>query len=159
MKRSPLARTTRFGLALAVLCACPVLLHAQKPISVGIGGGTGFGSRNSAEGTFSHALAFAELHLPLIPLGVRGDAMFMTSSKSGALSLGANAVYRLPIPIVTPYATAGYGLYGVGSSSRTGGWAVGAGLRVGVPGGPGLFGEVRRHERLRRDVVTLGLAF
>jgi hypothetical protein len=71
-------------------------------------------------------------------------------------------VFSAPLPVATPYFIAGWGTYGLGGdgpTSGTTGWNVGAGVRVSVPGAPGFFGEIRRHERVSRDLITFGVRF
>jgi hypothetical protein len=143
----------------ALLLAAPVAGHAQI-LSAGVGGGAGIGRRNgaAADAGHEHLLGWAQLGLPLFPVAVRGDALFIGKGTGGGpLALSLNAVGRLPVPIVTPYVTAGWGQYGVGGDVKTTGWSAGVGVRVKLPMLPGVFGEVRRHERLGRDLATVGL--
>jgi len=129
-------------------------------LSAGVGVGAGLGRHNGVAASDSHAhgLGWVQLGLPLFPVAVRGDALVIgKGSGGGPLALTVNAVGQLPLPIITPYVTAGWGRYGVGGDVQTRGWSAGVGVRAKLPLLPGLFGEVRRHQRLGRDLVTVGL--
>ena len=144
----------------AALLAAPVASARAQLLSTGVGGGAGIGRHNgpAADASHAHVLAFAQLGLPLLPVAVRGDALLIGKGTGGGpLALSLNAVGRLPLPIVTPYVTAGWGQSGVGGDTRTRGWSAGLGVRVKLPVLPGVFGEVRRHQRLGRDLATVGL--
>jgi hypothetical protein len=133
--------------------------HAQL-FAAGVGVGAGIGRRNATTASDSHAhgLGWVQLGLPLFPLAVRGDALVIgKGSGGGPLALTVNAVGQFPLPIITPYVTAGWGRYGLGGDVQTRGWSAGVGVRAKLPLLPGLFGEVRRHQRLGRDLVTVGL--
>jgi hypothetical protein len=148
--------------SLLVAALVPQIVAAQGIISAGVGGGGGVGRHHgpAADGSHGHGLAYVQLGLPLFPLAVRGDALLMAGAgDAGPLALSANAVFSLPIPIVTPYLTAGYGAYGVGQTGRANGWSAGVGARAKLPVLPGIFAEARRHQRLGRDLFTVGLVF
>jgi hypothetical protein len=139
--------------------ALPVAAHAQF-FSAGVGAGTGVGRRSGAAATASHAhaLGFLQLGAPLLPVAVRGDALVIGKGTGGGpLALIGSAVFSAPLPIVTPYATVGWGQYGVGGDARTRGWSAGVGVRAKLPLLPGAFGEVRRFQRLGRDLATVGV--
>ena len=143
----------------ALLVAAPAAARAQL-LSAGVGGGPGIGRHNgpTAASSHGHLLGWAQLGLPLLPVAVRGDALVIGKGTGGGpLALSVNAVGRLPLPVVTPYVTAGWGQYGIGGAARTRGWSTGVGVRVKLPLLPGVFGEVRRHQRLGRDLATVGL--
>jgi hypothetical protein len=148
--------------ALAAALTVPTAAARAQLLSAGIGGGAAVGSRNSrqASSDYAHALGYVQLGVPLLPVAVRGDALVTKQSTGGGpLALSVNAVGSLPIPIVTPYVTAGWGQYGIGGDLRTRGWSVGLGVRAKLPVLPGVFAEVRRHQRLGRDLATVGLTF
>ena len=147
---------------LLLALAVPLSAARAQFLSAGVGGGTGVGHRSGARAaeTHTHALGYVQLGLPLFPVAVRGDALVVGKSTGGGpLALSVNAVAQLPVPIVTPYVTAGWGEYGVGGDVKTRGWSAGAGVRAKLPLLPGLFAEVRRHQRLGRDLATVGLVF
>jgi hypothetical protein len=77
---------------------------------------------------------------------------------AGPLSLTLNVVLSLPIPVVKPYVLGGWGSYGIGKGGSVSGWNVGAGVRVSVAR-LGVFAEARRHDKVGRDLVTLGVTF
>ena len=148
-------RLTRiYALVAAATLLSAANVHAQ--ITMGAGGGTGTGTRGGTTGG-EHAAAFLEVKVPMFT-GLRADAMFLDApTGAGKWSFAVNAVLSAPIPIITPYALAGWGKYGVGDGTSRGGWNYGAGARLslGVP----LFIEYRRHQRIARDLVTVGLTF
>jgi hypothetical protein len=145
-----------------LLLAAPLASAHGQFLSAGIGGGAGVGRHNGSAGdeSHAHALGWVQLGLPLFPVAVRGDALLIgKGTGSGPLALSVNAVGKLPLPVVTPYVTAGWGQYGVGGDVRTRGWSAGVGVRAKLPVLPGVFAEVRRHQRLGRDLATVGLTF
>ena len=148
-----------FAAVLALAAIQPASLTAQGLISVGAGAGGGFGDRNKdGSGSGLNGLAFVQLHPPLIPVALRADAVITKSSNSStALALVGNAVIIAPIPFVQPYALLGYGHYGVGKDGAISGWSLGAGVRARVPNVI-LFAEVRRHQRISRDLLTIGIS-
>jgi hypothetical protein len=140
---------------LSVLLGAVVSLPAHAQLTIGAGAGAGAGNRGgSAKGT--HAGMFLELKVPALP-GIRGDVLAVDAPRgAGRLSVALGAVMAAPIPVVTPYVLGGWGTYGIGDTSR-GGWHVGAGIRARL--GVGLYLEYRRHQRIARDLVTVGLIF
>lgn len=135
------------------MCAAP--LKAQ--LTFGVGGGAGFGTRGGSESAV-HGLAFAEFKLPVLP-GVRADAIVMDAPPgAGPLSLALSAVLSLPLPFVKPYVMAGWGTYGLGKGESVSGWNAGLGVRVSAAR-LGVFAEVRRHDKIGRDLITVGLTF
>ena len=148
------------GSALALAVAAREL-HAQRLLSFNVGGGHSAVRSSAANpgGSELNALAAVQLDVPLLPLAVRADAMLVGwNSDAGPLSLSANLVLPLRLPVVTPYVIAGYGKYGVGSAQTMKGWNAGAGVRLGV-GRVGVFAEARRHEVYARDAYSFGLTF
>jgi hypothetical protein len=90
--------------------------------------------------------------------GVRADAYAVNApSGAGKFSLALNAVLSVPIPVVRPYLIGGWGQYGIDKSGSQSGWNIGAGIRASV--GKGVFAEYRRHQRIGRDLLTLGITF
>lgn len=141
----------------AVLLAAFVTLPARAQVTAGIGGGGGIGSRGGNVSS-AHAAGFVEVSLPILP-ALRAEAIDANTSGEGTLSLVASGVFSVPVPLITPYVLAGWGLYGLDGNGARSGWSVGAGLRTALPAGPGLFLEVRRHQRIARDLLTVGLRF
>ena len=142
----------------ALLIATPVL-HAQGLVSVGIGVGGGIGDRNKDEsGSGAHGAAYVQLHVPVFPIALRGDVLLAKTVNSGnALAVMADAVYLAPVPVVSPYALAGYGSYGLGKDGTTKGWNAGVGVRVRTPV-VAFYVEGRRHQRISRDLLTIGIS-
>lgn len=144
-------------LPVLIALALPAAAHAQL-ISFGLGGGTGIGERGGSSGG-GHANLSLQVKAPVLP-GVRADAYYMDAPKgAGAIALSVSAVFSAPVPIVTPYLVAGWGTYGIGGDSTRGGWNVGLGAKASVVVGPAVFVEVRRHDQMARDIVTVGIRF
>jgi hypothetical protein len=142
-----------------VLAAALTFLGAEvagAQLTMGAGGGTGTGSRGG-DAPGGHAMAFLEVRVPMFT-GVRADAMLHDApGDGGKWSVAVSAVLSASIPVVTPYVLGGWGRYGMGDGASRGGWNYGAGARLslGVP----LFIEFRRHQRIARDLVTIGVTF
>jgi hypothetical protein len=148
-------RSRLFALAFAL--AAPVAAHAQL-VSLGIGAGTGVGDRGGSSGG-AHANLSLQVKAPVLP-GIRGDAYLIDApAGSGKVAASVSAVFSAPIPIITPYLIAGWGVYGIGGDSTRNGWNVGIGAKASVVVGPALFLEVRRHDKMARDIVTVGVRF
>jgi hypothetical protein len=142
---------------LAALVAVPVsVAHAQ--FTLGLGGGIGVGSRGGESGG-GHGNVSLEFKLPVLP-GIRADAYAVDDKASdGKFALAVSGVLTAPIPVVTPYLIAGWGSYGLGGDSTSTGWNVGLGVRAGLIVGPKFFIEARRHDKISRDLVTVGIRF
>ncbi|MDQ6612915.1 MAG: porin family protein [Gemmatimonadota bacterium] len=148
-----------FALALLTVTAPSGRATAQGLISVGIGAGGGFGNRNNnPSGSGTHGVVYAQLHPPLFPFALRGDALVSRiGDNQTALSVMADAVVLAPIPFVVPYALVGFGKYGIGKDGSQSGWNAGVGVRARLPN-VAIFAEVRRHQRISRDLFTIGLS-
>jgi hypothetical protein len=135
-----------------------VAAPSRAQFTLGVGGGGGVGTRGGSESAL-HGIAFAEFKTPVLPLpGLRGDVMLIDPpSGSGPLSLSLNVVLSLPIPVVKPYVLGGWGSYGIGKGESASGWNVGVGVRVAL--GVGVFAEARRHDKIGRDLLTVGITF
>lgn len=149
-----------------VLCLTSVLLAgastaagAQTGLSLWAGVG---GSRDTGVSTFPKDAKQlgAQLTLPVIPLGVRADALLIGNKlETGNLSYNVNAVAVLPLPLVQPYGIVGRGRYVLAPGApKAMGWNYGAGVRVGLSR-IGAFVEMRRHDPLQRTIMTLGVTF
>lgn len=146
---------TRLAL-LAALTALPAVAQAQ--FSLGIGGGVGVGTRGGSSGG-GHGNVSLELKLPVLP-GIRGDAYLVDApSGTGKFAVALSAVLAAPIPVITPYLIGGWGSYGLGGDRSTTGWNVGVGAKASVVVGPAVFAEVRRHDKMARDILTVGIRF
>lgn len=148
-----------------LLCLTSALLvsaataSAQTGLSLWAGIG---GSREAGVSTFAKDAKQlgAQLSVPLLPLGVRADALLLGSQVDmDHLSYNLNAVATLALPLVQPYGIAGRGRYVVapGGAKETG-WNYGGGVRAGVSR-IGVFVEMRRHLPLKRTITTLGITF
>lgn len=147
-----------YHLALSAAVAAAPLATAHAQFSLGIGGGAGFGTRGG-NAKASHANVSLQLKLPIFP-GVRADAYaFNVPNDSGRFVLSVSGVISAPIPLVTPYVIAGLGQYGLGGSNVQTGWNAGVGVKASAVVGPSVFVELRRHQRVARDIVTVGVRF
>ena len=133
--------------------------NAQTGLSLWAGVG---GSREAGVSTFPKDAKQlgAQLTLPVIPLGLRADALLVGSKlDADNLSYNVNAVAVMQLPLVQPYAIAGRGRYVIAPEApKEMGWNYGAGVRLGVAR-LGAFVEVRRHQPLQRTITTLGITF
>lgn len=145
--------------AAACLVSLPATACAQGLVSVGAGVGGGVGDRNKdISGSGAHAGAYVQLHVPVIPFALRFDALFTKlADSSTALALMGDAVVIAPIPFVQPYVLLGYGTYGVGKDASRSGWNAGVGARVRTPW-VAVYAEARRHQRISRDLLTIGIS-
>jgi hypothetical protein len=84
--------------------------------------------------------------------------LFGSSIDTDALSYNVNAVVQMRLPVVQPYGVVGKGRYAQAPGNKVSGWNYGAGVRVGL-GRFGVFGEVRKHDPIKRTVTMLGLTF
>jgi hypothetical protein len=134
---------------------------AQAQTGLSLWAGIG-GSREAGVSTFAKDAKQlgAQLTLPVVPLGVRADALLLGSKvDADNLSYNVNAVAMMPLPLVQPYGIVGRGRYVVAPDApKEMGWNYGAGVRVGVSR-LGAFVEMRRHDPLKRTIMTLGITF
>jgi hypothetical protein len=149
-----------------ILCLTSALLigsatqaTAQTGLSLWAGIG---GSREAGVSTFAKDAKQlgAQLTLPVLPLGIRADALLLGSKvDTDNLSYNVNAVAVMQLPLVQPYGIVGRGRYAIAPDApKETGWNTGAGVRVGVAR-LGAFVEMRRHHPLRRTITTLGITF
>lgn len=133
--------------------------EAQTGLSLWAGVG---GSREAGVSTFPKDAKQlgAQLTLPVIPLGIRADALLIGNKvDTDHLSYNVNAVAVMQLPIVQPYGIVGRGRYVIAPEApKEMGWNYGAGVRVGVSR-VGAFVEMRRHQPLQRTIMTLGITF
>lgn len=148
---------------LALMTSCLLLVasahaHAQRLVSIGLGGGVSFpqGDLSNGANTGWNALGAIIVSTPMQPLGLRADVAYnqfpFSATAQSAIgsagnqrvgSLTANATYRLPsagTPI-SPHLIAGLGAYRTDCSLSTGcaavtrfGWNVGLGTKLYVLG-------------------------
>ena len=175
----------------AVLCALlhpMALLAAQRPISIGLGGGASVPEGDLRDGADVgwHALGVISLSTLMQPLGLRLDVAYnrFAFSDEARASIGEdghqdvgsatlNATYRLPMTNspISPYLISGLGWYrsecsaGPECDATTRyGWNIGVGTRIYVLGFRS-FLEARYHrtDRGEDDVhffpVTFGVLF
>ncbi len=144
-----------------LVMAVPSSASAQGILSFGVGAGVGVGDEDAggSDGSHFHGLGYLQLKPPLFPVGARGDLILIEGGgEGGPIAVALSAVGNLPLPLITPYALAGWGTYGVAEDDAQGGWNLGFGVRVALPG-LGLFAEGRKHQRFDRNVITIGLTF
>ena len=129
-----------------------------KP-SLGAGAGPAFpvgNLTNVANGGYN-VLVFGGLESGLLPVGLRVDGSFVhlpikfVGGHDNLWSATANATFKIPAPLVTPYLIGGAGYYysdvspGLGSSSSKFGVNAGFGATVHIPLLFAVFGEFRYH--------------
>ena len=146
-------------LASALLIGGATTAAAQTGVSLWAGIG---GSREAGVSTFARDAKQlgAQLTLPVIPLGIRADALLLGNRiDTDNLSYNVNAVATMQLPLVQPYGIVGRGRYVIAPDApKETGWNTGAGVRVGVSR-LGVFVEMRRHHPLKRTITTLGITF
>jgi len=147
--------------ALAALILAPRVVAAQgRPISLWLGAGRAFGSDSIAFSLRNlEASAAVQLELPVFPVALRAEVDVAGGDvPDGRRNLIVSAVMPVRLPVVQPYGMIGYGRYDWGKSAEDDGFSAGAGVRLQL-GGTGLFGQLRRHFPLDRNVLTLGVVF
>jgi len=156
---------TRKQLLAPVLCLTSALLvgTAGNATAQGISLWAGVGgSREAGVSTFPKDAKQlgAQITLPLIPLGLRADALMLGNKlDTDNISYNVNAVAVMPLPIVQPYGIVGRGRYVTAPDTpKEMGWNYGAGVRLGL-GRLGAFLEMRKHDPLKRTITTIGLTF
>jgi hypothetical protein len=135
--------------------------HAQLGFAFGLGGGLTQSSKDADDHSgAAHYLGFAELRLPVVPVGGRVDMLRYKSPFTGdwETTRMLSGVFALPLPVVRPYALFGIAQYdeGVGGENSNG-FTYGVGARLGS----GLIApwiEWRAHPELDRRVLTAGVA-
>jgi hypothetical protein len=169
----------------ALLCPAAAV-EAQRPLSIGLGGGATFptGDLRTSANTGWNVLGTAALGSLMQPIGLRLDVAYnrfqvrgaTTAGVSGDQSVGSatlNASYRLPMTDspLSPYLISGLGAYrtdcsgGItcGSTTRYG-WNVGLGTKLYLLGARS-FLEARYHRTKRTGgtvqfvPVTVGVMF
>lgn len=152
-------RMARLCGAVAVLAAgAAPAAGAQSGLTLWGGVGTWARSGEATSGRTTTHLG-AQLAVPLVPVAVRAEVMAVNSDFAmDRLSYNFNAVARMPLPLVQPYAIAGRGAYRMAPGLKEYGWNTGAGVRAGI-GRVGLFAEMRRHHPIRRTITTVGVTF
>lgn len=150
----------------ALLVLAPPLAAQARPLSLWLGAARPVSVDSVTRGARSLRNAdlagAVQLDAPLLPVALRADVS-VASQRGGDFADGrrnaiVSAVLPLRLPLVQPYAMAGYGVYDWGKSLERRGVSYGAGVRLQL-GGMGLFGQLRRHEPLDRSIGTVGLVF
>jgi hypothetical protein len=142
--------------AAALVLARPGVAEAQVGVSFWLGVGEASDSGASTFGTEAKQVS-AHVALPVFPVSVRGDVLLLGDGVSlDGLSYSLNTLFRLTLPVVQPYAIAGFGRYALTKDIDESGWNAGAGARLGF-GRLGVFVEIRRHFPLERTITVFGL--
>ena len=142
----------------AVAASVPVTAAAQSGITLWAGAGGASTDGTVTFGKEAKQLG-VQLGLPILPVAVRGDALlFGNDFDTDALSYNVNAVVQMRLPVVSPYGIIGRGKYAIAPDQKETGWNMGGGVRLGL-GRFGVFGEVRRHDVIKRTVTVVGLTF
>lgn len=131
--------------------------EAQSSMSLWLGAGRSVRDSGSVTLKSSDVSLGLQLDVPLVPVAFRVEGMVSGSDiVHGPKSWFANAVVPLRLPAVQPYVIGGYGVYSRGTPFEVKGLNYGAGARIGL-GRMGLFGELRRHDKLHRTTGTIGI--
>jgi opacity protein-like surface antigen len=108
-----------FGTMIAAAAAFAAPADAQiRPFQISIAGGPSFttGDLSSEAGTGYHVQGSVGFNVPLLPFGLRADALWQEFPVSGAdghfRQIGGllNGTFALPMPIIQPYVLAGAGV-------------------------------------------------
>jgi hypothetical protein len=142
----------------AALLTLPAAAHAQGGLTIWAGAGGASDDGTVTFGKDAKQLG-VQLSLPVLPVAIRGDAlMFGSQFDTDAISYNINAVVQMRLPVLTPYGLLGRGRYAIAPDQKEMSWNYGGGVRLGL-GRLGLFGEVRRHDKIQRTVTVLGVTF
>ncbi|HEV7990722.1 MAG TPA: outer membrane beta-barrel protein [Gemmatimonadaceae bacterium] len=166
----------------------PDVSQAQRPVTLGLGGGVAMPLSDFGDnlGPGWNALATLAIAVPVLPVGLRLDASYSRFNIEKVLlgsaglpesehvtSFTVNPVLRLPAvsPLVTPYVIGGAGSYALGCSggdvcatSTKVGWNLGGGATFSIFGLKG-FAEARYHHTSKGSVevayvpLTFALTF
>jgi hypothetical protein len=133
-------------------------LGAQhSPLSLWIGAGRSVRDSGSITLKSSDVSLGLQLDVPVVPFALRAEGMVSGADiVDGPKSWFLNAVVPLRLPGVQPYLIGGYGVYSRGTPFEVEGVNYGVGARIGL-GRLGLFGEVRKHDKLDRTTGTIGI--
>jgi opacity protein-like surface antigen len=146
-------RSRSLWFLLAALAATPVAADAQVRIGVGGGPSTPMGDFADEAGSGFLVQGSVTLGLPLLPIGLRGDAVYQqfaderagTYRQAGALA-GGTLGLPLPLPLLSPYVLGEVGAFhhrfpeathaghAHGEDGTASAFAVGGGVRLGLPG-------------------------
>ena len=153
-------RRRLLGLAVILLAMPAASARAQKPISLWLGAGRAV-TADSIDFSLKNLDAYGALQLdiPLLPVALRADVSFAGGDvQKGTRNVTASAVLPLRLPVLQPYAIAGYGIYDYGKPGEKRGISYGAGVRLQATG-LGLFVQARRHRVLGGTIGTVGIIF
>jgi hypothetical protein len=135
--------------------------HAQLGFAFGAGGGLTQSAADADDHSGSaHFLGFAELRLPVLPVGGRVDLLRYKSPFTGdwEMTRSVSGVFSLPLPVIRPYALFGIAQYDEGDGGKnTTDFTYGVGARLGT-GLVAPWVEWRAHPELDRRVITAGLS-
>ncbi|HEX9564756.1 MAG TPA: hypothetical protein VF981_12320 [Gemmatimonadaceae bacterium] len=147
-----------FGVVPLLVVGPASAAQAQNGLSVWGGIGKSAQSGATTVGTSAAQLG-VQLAIPLVPIAARAELLALGNDFStDRLSYSVNAVARMPLPLVQPYAIAGRGTYKLAPGVKETGWNTGVGVRVGLLR-VGVFAEVRRHHPIRRTITSIGVTF
>lgn len=168
-------RSIRTALIIATVALTASASAASAQIGLSLAGGptVAMGTIGDVVDMGYHAQLSASLSVPLLPVGVRVDAMFNQFPETGhdadfrVLSGTVNAVLSMPSIGITPYLIGGVGAYnskfiedealghnhGEETSGTNIGANLGAGVRFALPG-LAVFGEARLHNLFNEGDAT-----
>jgi hypothetical protein len=174
-------RTLVPALALSLLALAGARPAAAQMGGINLGFATGVTAPNGhIGGSFDSGYrlqGLADLSLPLVPIGFRGELAYDQMAAKGApgplkIASGVlDATFSVPFPVLHPYAIGGFGYYvhnggvGIGSREGTVGFNGGVGVELKLPV-IRLFGEARYHTisyssgtRVSMIPLTVGIVF
>lgn len=131
-------------IAAAVLLAASPGAHAQVGLGVAAGPVFPTGSLGDAVESGFHAGVVADVGIPFVPFGVRGDLTYQRLPGAGDLPSYSHFAVTVngrlsvvPLPLVAPYVTAGLGLYSSAYHADVAEPAPGRDTEMGLNGGVG----------------------
>ncbi len=147
----------RTAILAAALVAATQTVQAQAPVTLWLAGARATTDSSSIALKNSNVLIGLQVALPLFPVALRAEAMAAGSDITGSpRSYFVNAVLPLNLPGISPYLIGGYGKYSYGKANEVSGYNYGGGVRVGL-GRFGVFGELRKHEKIDRRLALVGI--
>ncbi|MGQ0766968.1 MAG: hypothetical protein ACT4OZ_15065 [Gemmatimonadota bacterium] len=148
----------KFRRLLAILlCSAGAASAAGAQVSLLIGAGRPVDADGPVALKTSNIQAGIQFDVPVLPFAVRAEAMVSGDDiRNSPRSIFATAIVPIRAPVVQPYGILSYGAYSWGKSTEVRGINYGGGIRLGVSR-LGIYGEMRRHEKLNRTMATIGV--
>lgn len=139
-----------------LLCSAGTAVAADAQVSLLVGAGRPVDADGPISLKTSSIQAGIQFDVPVLPFAVRAEGMVSGDDVfNSPRSFFATAIVPIRAPVVQPYGILSYGAYSWGKSTEVRGVNYGAGIRFGVSRF-GIYGEMRRHEKLNKTMATLG---